>query len=151
EVLDSGYEVRTAHGVFQAKTLVIATGKPRIPIKAQGFNLFRSKGVHMCVTCDGFFYKKKKVALVGSGPYMEQELKVLENFTDQITIFSQGEPISNDKYTVVVDPIVSFTGEKRVQAVHTKNISYDVDGVFVAVGFPSANELALKLGIIQEK
>ncbi len=151
EPIEGGYEVKTAHGIFQSKTLVIATGKPRLPLKIQGFTAFRSHGVHMCVTCDGFFYKKKKVALIGSGPYMEHELKVLENFTNQITIFSQGEKIINNNYLVVTDPVTSFTGDKKIQFVHTKNDSFEIDGVFIAIGFPSANELALKLGIIQEK
>lgn len=149
--IEGGYEVKTAHGNFQAKTLVVATGKPRLPLKVKGFNTFRSHGIHMCATCDGFFYKQKKVALVGSGPYMEQELKVLENYTNQITIFSQGEEITHDVYPVVTDPILSFSGERKVKLIHTINGSFEVDGVFVAIGFPSANELALKLGIVQEK
>ncbi len=149
--IEGGYEVRTAHGIFQSKTLVVATGKPRLPLKVQGFNTFRSRGIHMCATCDGFFYKQKRVALVGAGPYMEQELKVLENFTNQITIFSHGDPITHDTYPVINDPILSFTGEKKVKFVNTKNNSYEIDGIFIAIGFPSANELALKLGIVQEK
>jgi thioredoxin reductase (NADPH) len=149
--LEHGFEVITESSAFKAKTVVIATGKPRIPLKIPGFTTFRTKGVHMCVACDGFFYRRKSVALIGSGPYMEQELKTLENFTKDITIFTNGDTYHHDTYKVVTSPIQSFEGDDRVSHIVTLDGTYKIDGAFVALGFPSSNELALKLGIVQEK
>lgn len=147
---DNHFHVKTTRQTYVSKTVVLATGKTRLPLRVPGFNNFRGKGIHMCATCDGFFYKHKKIALIGSGPYMEQELSALENYTNDILIFTQGISYTNDKYAVILDPVKSFSGDDRINFVHTENNQYEVKGVFVAIGFPTASELSLKLGVVTE-
>lgn len=144
------FTVLTTNNTYQAKTVVLTTGKPRLPLSVPGYRVFKGKGIHLCATCDGFFYRKKKIAIVGSGPYMEQELSVLENYTDDITIFTENVAYEHPKYKVITEKIKSFSGDKRLNQIHTKENTYDTQGVFVAIGFPSASELALKLGVITE-
>ncbi len=148
--VDDYFIVTTIKETFEAKTVVLTTGKPRLPLSVPGYRIFKGKGIHLCATCDGFFYRKKKVAIVGSGPYMEQELSVLENYTDDITIFSENVLYEHPKYKVITERIKSFSGDKRLSHIHTKENTYETQGVFVAIGFPTASELALKLGVITE-
>ncbi len=149
---ESGFSVKTEHREYQAKTVLLATGKHRLALHKPGFKKFLGKGISLCATCDGFFYRKKKLAIIGTGKYMLSELTHLERVTDDITIFTNGKPFNEvTKYPVVNDPIKSFIGDSRLQAIHTKNETYECDGAFVAIGTPSALEFAQTLGIIMDK
>lgn len=147
---DDFFVVKTSEKEYLSKSVVITTGKHRIPLRVKGFSSFKGKGVHLCATCDGFFYKNKSIAIIGSGTYMEQELEILENYTQNITIFTNGNEYQNSKYIVVKEPIKAFVGDNRVNAIVTSDNQYDIKGAFIAVGFPQANELALKLGVLIE-
>lgn len=151
EKMNNHFKVITTKKTYETLTVLLATGKPRIPLKKKGFLSFRGRGIHMCSSCDGFFYKNKKIALIGSGPYMLEELKVLENFTTDITIFTDGADVDYVlNYPIVKEEILEFIGEKRLNKIETINNTYEVSGAFCAIGFPQANDLALKLGIITE-
>lgn len=148
--IDDIFHVKTTDQTYEAKTVVIATGKQRIPLRVKGYSLYKGKGIHVCATCDGYFYKNKKIALIGCGEYMEQELAILENYTKDITIFTNGNAYNHDIYPVIKSPIKALNGESRLKEIVTEESIYDIKGAFIAVGFPQANELALKLGILVE-
>lgn len=150
EVLDISFEscfiVTTNQGVYQAKTVVLACGisKNRF-LKADHL-----EGVSYCATCDGFFYRKKKLALLGSGSYMAHELSVLENITKDITIFTDGVELSTDiskEIPVVLDKITAVQGKEKIEAIEAGGKVYPVDGCFVAIGNASGFTLAKHLGI----
>ena len=82
------FEVVTAKNKYQTKSIFLATGKSRSKIYAKGFKELEGKGISYCATCDGFFYRKKRIGIIGSGDYMLSELDVLRNFTNDIIIFS---------------------------------------------------------------
>lgn len=148
----SGFIVKTEQHNYHAKAVLLATGKRRLSLTKPGFKKLLGKGISLCATCDGFFYRKKKLALIGDGKYMLQELSHLERVTDDITIFTNGQPLTVDvKQPVVTDPIKSFIGSPKLKAIHTTNGSFDIDGAFVAIGTPSALEFAQTLGIIMDK
>ncbi|VEU82947.1 NAD(P)/FAD-dependent oxidoreductase [Acholeplasma hippikon] len=150
EKVDDHFLVQTVKHTYTSKTVVIATGKNRIPLRMKGYANYKGRGIHLCATCDGYFYKNKKIAIIGSGDYMLQELSILENYTNDITIFSNGKPFTHSKYKVIEEPIKEFIGEKRLTQIITDTNSYETKGAFIAVGFPQANELALKLGVLVE-
>lgn len=150
ETLDDHFVVTTNQFVYQSKTLVLATGKPRVPLNIEGFMRLKSRGIHLCTTCDGLLYKRKPVSIIGSGPYMEQELKVLENFTKDITIFTNGKNYTHPTYKVIQEEIVEFVGEKRLESIQTTQNNYPFRGVFLALDYPQATELSLKLGVLME-
>ena len=150
EDLSGHFVVTTTHQTYEAKTVVLATGKPRVQINLEGYQTFKSKGIHLCTTCDGLFYKNKKVALIGNGAYLEHELETLENYTKDIMIFTNGLPYTHKKYPVIKDKLVSFIGEKRLTHIKTTNDSYQVNGVFLAISHPMATELSLKLGVLMK-
>ncbi|WP_025725602.1 NAD(P)/FAD-dependent oxidoreductase [Acholeplasma granularum] len=150
EKIDDHFLVTTNNNKYLSQTVMLATGKPRVEINIPGYDLFKSKGIHLCATCDGLFYKNKPVAIIGDGLYMEQELSVLENYTRDIRIFSNSTLITSKKYPVITDKIISFEGDKRLTKINTENNSYDVRGVFLAINYPRAVELSLKLGVIMD-
>lgn len=142
--------VKTTKSVYEAKTILLATGKPRVQIKLPGYDTFKSKGIHLCATCDGLFYKNKKVGIIGSGSYLEQEICTLENYTQDIVIFTNGKEYTHSKYPVITDELISFNGEKRLTHLQTNKEIYSLNGVFLAINYPRATELSLKLGVIMK-
>jgi thioredoxin reductase (NADPH) len=150
--IEGGFEVSTAKHKYQAKAVLLATGKTRTTINKPGFIKYRGKGISMCATCDGYFYRRKKIAVVGCGAYMLHELEYLSRMSHDVTIFTDGRPLEDEvNHKVVTEPIVSFLGTEKVTHIETTNNQYEVDGVFIALGTPSSVEFASQLGVIVEK
>ena len=96
EVLELSKElhfvVTTNEQVYEAKSVILACGASRNRYaKADQY-----EGVSYCATCDGFFYRKKKIALIGNGKYMAHELSVLENISKDILVFTDGLPLETE-------------------------------------------------------
>jgi thioredoxin reductase (NADPH) len=150
--IEGGFEVATAKHKYEAKTVLLATGKTRTNINKPGFIKYRGKGISMCATCDGYFYRRKKIAVVGCGAYMLHELEYLSRMSPDVTIFTDGNILEDEvKHKVVTEPIVSFIGTDKVTHIETTNGQYEVDGIFIALGTPSSVEFASQLGVIVEK
>ncbi len=145
------FVVRTTGSEFRSRVLLLATGKSRVQLKVPGFEEFRGKGIGFCVVCDGFFYRGKKVALVGAGDYAASEYHELTAFTKDITVFTDGVEVPADRFPgarIVTGKIEGFEGADRVAAVRSAGVSHPVDGVFVAVGTAGAADFAAKIGVI---
>ncbi|MDE7095303.1 MAG: NAD(P)/FAD-dependent oxidoreductase [Anaeroplasmataceae bacterium] len=150
EVLEISKElhflVTTNEGTYEAKTVILACGTSRNRY-AKADHL---EGVSYCATCDGFFYRKKKIALIGNGKYMAHELSVLENIVKEITVFTDGKPLEaeiNPSIPVVLEPIEKVIGDTHIEAIYAGGKSYPIDGCFVAIGNASGFTLAKHLGI----
>ena len=143
------YEVITKNNTYKAKAIFLATGKTREKVYAKGFKEFEGKGISYCATCDGFFYRKKKIGIMGSGDYMLSELEVLKNFTNDIIIFSN-EKIESE-FEVVNDKIIEFYGEEKLQGVRTKEKEYELDAMFIALGSQSGFSFSKHLGILLDE
>lgn len=151
-ILNDGdnFIVKTEEHTYNTKTVLLATGKVKSKMTAKGYDFFRGKGIHHCATCDGFFYRNKRIAIVGSGPYLREELELLKRYTNDIIVFTEGKSCKITEHEVVFDNITEFIGNDRITHINTNNHQYKVDGVFIALDFPVASELALKLGLIME-
>ena len=141
---------------YRAKTILLATGKQRTVLKIPGFDTFRGSGVSFCATCDGFFYKGKKLGVVGSGDYAASELSELLHFSKEVILFTDGKELTTKKIpediTIVTEKIASFEGDKILSAVVTADgKKWPLDGVFVAVGTAGAADFAAKLGVEVDK
>ncbi len=150
EVLEINKElyflVSTNEGTYEAKTVILACGTSRNRY-AKADHL---EGVSYCATCDGFFYRKKKIALIGNGKYMAHELSVLENICKDIIVFTDGKPLEaeiNPNIPVILEPIDKVIGETHIEAIEAAGKSYPIDGCFVAIGNASGFTLAKHLGI----
>ena len=86
---------------------------------------FRGKGVSFCATCDGFFYRKKRLAVIGAGDYAAAELAELLPFTNAITLFTNGAAVTSSHFPEeiarVTSPIARFAGADRLSAIVTAN------------------------------
>lgn len=147
----SSFIVQTNKSSYEAKTVMLALGASR-----NKFNLgtsFEGKGVSYCTTCDGFFYRKKKVGILGSGQYMRHELSVLENMCGDITVFTNGEVLDfepSQHIKVNTDKIVKLSGEDSLEKVHTTSGEVLIDGLFIALGSASGFTLAKHMGIVMD-
>ena len=148
----NGLTVKTTNGSFTGKTIFLGLGKSRTKLNIKGANDLLGKGISMCATCDGFFFRKKAIGIVGSGKFMEEELDVLKNFTPNITIFTDGNPYTNAEFNVVTDKITEVFGDGKLEGLKTSNSTYKIQGLFVAIGSANASDFANHLGIaVDEK
>ena len=144
----SSFVVTTKNNVYNAKKVILATGKARNKLNVLGLKEFETKGVSYCATCDGFFYRDQKIGIVGSGDHMLHELDFLKNITKDIIIFSNGEHVENDEFLVVESKIKSLYGADFLEGVETVDARYDLVGLFVAIGNVSTFDFINRLGIL---
>jgi thioredoxin reductase (NADPH) len=86
------HSVRTGDGsAYSARAVLIATGSRYRRLHVPGEEAFLGAGVHFCATCDGPFYKGKRVAVVGGGNSATQESLLLTKFADQVTILVRSD------------------------------------------------------------
>lgn len=150
--IENYFEIVTQHQTYQAKAVLLATGKTRRTMNRNGFVKFRGKGISMCAMCDGFFYRRKKIALIGCGAYMLHELDFLKKMTKEIIIFTDGKSLDTPvAFPVVIQKIVKFGGSETLEFIETTDHTYEVNGAFIALGTPSSIEFASQLGVIIEK
>ncbi|MDE5714906.1 MAG: NAD(P)/FAD-dependent oxidoreductase [Anaeroplasmataceae bacterium] len=143
---EENFSVITDQNTYEAGYVVLACGTSRNRfVMAEKFS-----NVSYCATCDGFFYRKKKIGLIGNSTYMAHELSVLENMCKDITVFTNGLPLDvkmNSNILVVQDKIISVLGEDRIQILKTEKQEYPIDGLFIALGQASGYTFAKHLGI----
>ena len=141
EVLEiEGLTVITKSNRYEAKSIFLATGKTN----KSSINISDESLVSYCATCDGFFYRKKNLALIGSGDFMMHEYDVLKNFTSDITIFSNSEDEIKDLIKGKITKIYEKDGKKCILV---NNTEYLFDGIFIA----SSNDslaIAKHLGLV---
>ncbi|AUD62300.1 hypothetical protein BK010_01400 [Tenericutes bacterium MO-XQ] len=151
--IDDHFKVKSVEHKFQSKTVVLATGKKRQTLSIPGFNKFKGKGISLCASCDGYFFRRKKIAVIGCGPYMAHELDVLKEINQDITVFTHGSPLLElVSFPVVTSKITRFLGTDKLEGIETEDGNiYQAQGIFVAIGAPSSIDFATKLGVVVEK
>lgn len=151
---DDGYVVLTVDGKPQkAKSVLVATGSDYNKLGVEGEDEYYGRGVHYCATCDGAFYKDKKVAVVGGGNSGVQEAMFLTKFTSHVDLLVRStlkaSIVLQEELKKYIDAgkitVHLATLTKKVIAVNNKvgaveietdgeKRMLDVDGVFVFIG-----------------
>ena len=152
EMAPGGFLLQTPIRTIETKAIVLAMGRARRSASLAGEQDFLGRGVSHCAICDGFFFKKKKVGVLGSGAYAATEASQLLMFTPDVTVFTDGEtPQTEMPCPVVTDALDRLIGEGRLSAVVARDgTQYPLDGFFIAKGTAGTAEFALKLGIRTE-
>ena len=143
EVVGLGFgeklEVKTTEQIYSADAVILAMGSQRKAPAIEGIKEFEGSGVSYCAVCDGFFYRGKTVAVLGSGDYAANERSELEPLAAEVIALED------------IDAIERFSGDTQIRKVEFKDgTSLDIDGLFIAFGTAGAGDLAKKLGIMTE-
>jgi thioredoxin reductase (NADPH) len=153
------FEVKSDTRATRALAVILATGaNPRrlnIPSEAK----LMGRGVSNCAVCDAFFFRGKKLAVVGGGDTAMEEATFLTKFAASVQVIHrrgelrasammQKEAMSNPKISFVWDTVVTeVLGDMKVTGVRTRNLKtgaegrLDVDGLFVAIGYDPNTEI----------
>ena len=155
-------EIKTVHtteGVFQAPTVILASGAHPRKLGLPGEQELRGRGVSYCATCDGMFYRNKTVAVVGGGNTAVSDVLYLSRLCEKVYLIHRRDQLRASK--VYLDPLqkaenVEFVWDSQVKEllhgdtitglrVHNKKTGQDWDlpceGVFVAIGHIPNTEL----------
>lgn len=139
--------VTTNKNTYETKTLIMATGKKRTMLKIEGFqNLTR--GVSYCATCDGFFYKKKEIAIVGNKDFAIHEYEYLENIAAKTHLLTNGLETTMQNGNINTHKIKKFENvDTKVKITFDDDTELLLDGIFVALGDASSSDFAKQLGV----
>jgi len=155
----SPLEIRTPSGVHRARSVIIATGAFPRRLGIPGESEFYGRGVSTCATCDGFFYKDRRVVVIGGGDSAIEEGLFLTKFASKVTVVHRRDELradqilqqrafANPKMHFVWDSVVEeILGEQTVTGVRIRNVktnetsALDTDGVFVYVGLIPATKI----------
>ncbi|GAA4767805.1 thioredoxin-disulfide reductase [Novosphingobium ginsenosidimutans] len=145
--------------IYEGDTLVIATGAQAKWLGASGEQEFSGKGVSACATCDGFFYRGKKVVVIGGGNTAVEEALYLTNHSQDVTLIHRRDSLRAEKILqdrLFAHPNIKvlwnkaverFVGEGGLTGVELKDtvtgetMVEPADGAFVAIGHAPATEL----------
>lgn len=147
------FEVTTPSQTVKALSVVIATGADPKRLNLASEMRLMGKGVSNCAVCDGFFFKGKKVAVVGGGDTAMEEATFLTKFATSVQVIHRRDKLrcskalqkagfSNPKISYIWDSVVEeVLGSSRVEGVKIRNVKtgketiLDVDGLFVSIGY----------------
>jgi thioredoxin reductase (NADPH) len=143
-------------GTYTCDALIIATGASAMYLGLDSEEAFKGRGVSACATCDGFFYRNQKVAVIGGGNTAVEEALYLSNIASEVTLVHRRDELRSEKilrdellersktgnvtieWDTVLEEVLGddagVTGLrlKNVKTEETKEI--DVMGVFIAIG-----------------
>jgi thioredoxin reductase (NADPH) len=152
---DSGTE-------YTCDALIICTGAQAKWLDLPSENEFKGFGVSACATCDGFFYRDRRVLVVGGGNTAVEEALFLTNFASEVTVIHRRNEFKAErilqerlfkhpkikvKWDTTLDEVLGTKDPKSVTAVRLKNVKtsateeLSVHGVFIAIGHTPATEL----------
>ena len=99
-------------GTYTCDALIIATGASAKYLGIKGEEVFAGKGVSACATCDGFFYKKQDVAVVGGGNTAVEEALYLANIANTVTLIHRRDTFRAEK--IMVDKLMQRVEEGKI-------------------------------------
>lgn len=136
--------VKTSQADHPADAVIIAMGSQRKAPDVEGIKEYEGKGVSYCAVCDGFFYRGKTVAVLGSGEYADSEARELEPLAAEVIRLED------------ISAIKRFSGNNDQDADRLRRVEFkdgtskEIDGLFIAYGTAGPGDLAKKIGIMTE-
>jgi len=159
------FMLSTTNGNYETKALILCTGSLHRKLNVEGEKEFLGKGVSYCATCDGFFFRDRKVAVVGGGSsalieaiYLKQ-IGCKEVYVVHRRDVLRGEKILQDEARKIgirflLNKVVEkLEGEEVLEKITLRDIAtgkrmhLEIDGIFVSIGVEPENSLAKNLGV----
>lgn len=157
----------TTDGDVLAKAVLIATGSDYKKLGIPGEQEYYARGVHYCATCDGAFYRDKRLVVVGGGNSAVQEAIFLTRFATKIELLVRGDKMRasevlqhdlekhKDKITVhfntTTDEIIGQDGKvvsvRGTDKTTGKTVDFETDGVFIFIGLKPNTEFLADSGV----
>ncbi|WP_076411661.1 thioredoxin-disulfide reductase [Shewanella sp. UCD-KL12] len=150
------FELKGDNGSFTCDALIISTGASAMYLGLESEEAFKGKGVSACATCDGFFYRNQKVAVIGGGNTAVEEALYLSNIASEVHLIHRRDTFRSEKILTkrlmdkvengniilhldntldeVVGDEMGVTGLKMKSTKDGTVSSLEVMGVFVAIG-----------------
>jgi thioredoxin reductase (NADPH) len=141
-----------AEPTYRARSVIVSTGAQSMMLNVPGEDTLLGHGVSTCATCDGFFFRGHKIAVVGGGDSAIEEANFLTKFADSVTIIHrrkelraskimQDRAFKNPKIDFIWDSTVeevlgdtSVKGLRLLNVVTAERSEHDFTGLFVAIG-----------------
>ncbi len=151
--------IHTELATYRAHTIIIAMGAVPRRLGVPGEDRFFGRGVSTCATCDGFFYRDKRVVVVGGGDSAIIEGLYLTRFAREVIVvhrrdqlratqIHQERAFANPKMRFVWDSVIEeILGDKTVTGVRVRNLKtgessvIETDGVFVYIGMEPQTQI----------
>jgi thioredoxin reductase (NADPH) len=151
--------VCTHDGEFAARSVILATGSAYKRLGVPGEDRLSGHGVSWCATCDGFFFRKQDIVVIGGGDTAMEEATFLTRFAKSVTVIHRRDSLraskimqerafSNEKINFVWDSeVAEILGETSVTGVKVRNVKtgeesrLDATGFFVAIGHDPRSDL----------
>jgi len=153
------FRVKGYNAIYEAETVIIATGANPRKLEVPGEVEFIGRGVSYCGTCDGWFFKGKDVIVVGGGDSALEEGDFLTRYANTVTVVHRRDELragvilqkrafENPKINFIWDTAISdIRGNGEVQTVELKNLksgetqAKEIDGVFIFIGHTPNTEI----------
>ncbi len=166
---DGTKQVTVEDGVYNAKTVIIATGANHRHLGVPGEDEYGSRGVSYCAVCDGAFFRNQDILVVGGGDSAVEEALFLTRFGKSVTVLHRRDTLraqkiiqerafENDKISFIWDSAVEeiLGDDVKITGVRIKNLktgdvtTKDFGGLFIYVGLDPMTETVADLGITDE-
>ncbi len=153
------FTVTTDSGEYKADTLIVSTGASSIHLNVPGEVEMTGRGVSYCATCDGWFFKDKKVVVVGGGDSALEEALFITRYASSVTIIHRREEFragailqkrakEHPKIKFVLSTVITevVTGDK-LEILKLKNVktgeqsTFETDGLFIFIGHSPNTEM----------
>jgi thioredoxin reductase (NADPH) len=162
--IDDYFEIVTSDDLYKSKAVLIASGASKKKLNVLGENYFYGKGISYCALCDGYFYKGKKVFVVGGGNTALTDAIYLKNIGSDVTLIHRRDTLRAEKYlqdsffklgieVIWNSEVKEIIGKESVEFIKIINRvtgeeqTIELDGLFVAIGYEPNNLLAKDLGV----
>jgi thioredoxin reductase (NADPH) len=153
------FKIQTDAGEYAADTLIVTTGASPIHLNVPGEDTLLGRGVSYCATCDGAFFKDRKVIVVGGGDSALEEALFLTRYASSVTIIHRREELragailqkrakDHPKINFIFNTVVTWiVGQNKMDLARLKNIqtgeetTLAADGIFIFVGHTPNTQL----------
>jgi thioredoxin reductase (NADPH) len=146
------FKVTTDGGEYNADTLILSTGANPTHLNVPGEVELTGRGVSYCATCDGWFFKDKKVVIIGGGDSAVEEGLFITRYASSVTLIHRRDELraspilqkrarEHPKMSFIWDTVVTeVVGTDKLESLKLKNIktgvesTFETDGLFIFIG-----------------